>query len=73
MKQFQYIRAANQKAAISSLTKSTSAQFIAGGTNLIDLMKRGITSPDTIIDINSLPLRHRIVCRRSKNWCTCTQ
>ena len=57
MKQFQYIRAANQKAAISSLTKSTSAQFIAGGTNLIDLMKRGITSPDTIIDINSLPLK----------------
>jgi len=58
MKQFQYIRAANQKAAISALTKNTSAQFIAGGTNLIDLMKRGVTSPDTIIDINSLPLRH---------------
>lgn len=57
MKQFQYIKAANQKAAISSLSKNASAQFIAGGTNLIDLMKRGITSPDTIIDINSLPLK----------------
>ncbi len=58
MKQFQYIRAANQKAAISALTKNTSAQFIAGGTNLIDLMKRGVTAPDTIIDINSLPLKN---------------
>jgi xanthine dehydrogenase YagS FAD-binding subunit len=57
MKQFQYVRAANQKAAISALTKNASAQFIAGGTNLIDLMKRGITSPDTIIDINSLPIK----------------
>lgn len=58
MKQFQYIRASNQKSAISALTKNTSAQFIAGGTNLIDLMKRGIASPDTIIDINSLPLKN---------------
>lgn len=58
MKYFQYIKAANQKAAISSLSKNASAQFIAGGTNLIDLMKRGITSPDTIIDINSLPLKN---------------
>jgi len=58
MKQFQYIRAANQKAAIKALTKYPAAQFIAGGTNLIDLMKRGITTPDTIIDINSLPLKN---------------
>src|SRR3954453_12966573 len=57
MKQFQYIRAASEKAAISALTKNASAQFIAGGTNLIDLMKRGITAPDTIIDINGLPLK----------------
>lgn len=57
MKQFQYIKAPNQKAAISLLSKNASAQFIAGGTNLIDLMKRGITFPDTIIDINSLPLK----------------
>jgi xanthine dehydrogenase YagS FAD-binding subunit len=57
MKQFQYIRAANQKAAISALAKNASAQFIAGGTNLIDLMKRGVSSPDTLIDINSLPLK----------------
>ena len=57
MKQFQYVRATNEKAAISALTKNASAQFIAGGTNLIDLMKRGITAPDTIIDINGLPLR----------------
>lgn len=58
MKQFQYLRAANQKAAISALTKNASAQFIAGGTNLIDLMKRGVTAPDTIIDINNLPLKN---------------
>ncbi len=57
MKQFQYIRAANQKAAVSAVSKNASAQFIAGGTNLIDLMKRGVSSPDTLIDINNLPLK----------------
>ncbi|NHZ42561.1 FAD binding domain-containing protein [Massilia aquatica] len=32
------------------------AAFIAGGTNLVDLMKEGVVRPATLVDINSLPL-----------------
>ena len=54
---FEYIRTSNAKAAISAKTKSSSSQFIAGGTNLIDLMKSEVVSPDRLIDINGLPLK----------------
>lgn len=33
------------------------ARFIAGGTNLLDLMKENVTRPELLIDINGLPLR----------------
>lgn len=33
------------------------ARFIAGGTNLLDLMKENVTRPERLIDINGLPLR----------------
>jgi xanthine dehydrogenase YagS FAD-binding subunit len=58
MIQFEYVRPASQKAAIDTLSKDASAQFIAGGTNLIDLMKRGITTPQKLVDINNLPLKN---------------
>ncbi len=54
---FDYIRPSTQKAAIDALNKDATAQVIAGGTNLVDLMKRGVTSPQKLIDINNLPLR----------------
>lgn len=31
-------------------------KFIAGGTNLVDLMKAGVEAPDTLIDVSALPL-----------------
>ncbi|MBA2498283.1 MAG: xanthine dehydrogenase family protein subunit M [Chitinophagaceae bacterium] len=54
---FQYLRADTQKKAIDALAKDASAQFIAGGTNLVDLMKKGVTSPQRIVDITHLPLK----------------
>lgn len=54
---FDYIRASTAKAAVDAKNKNASSQFIAGGTNLVDLMKRGVTSPEKIIDINGLPLK----------------
>ena len=54
---FEYVRPQTQKAALEALAKDTTAQFIAGGTNLVDLMKRGITTPTRLVDINNLPLR----------------
>lgn len=55
---FDYIRPSSQKAAISALNSDATSQFIAGGTNLVDLMKRGVTSPQKLIDINDLPLKN---------------
>lgn len=54
---FDYARPSTSKAAIDALTKDATAQFIAGGTNLVDLMKRGVTAPQKLIDITSLPLK----------------
>lgn len=54
---FQFVRAAAVKSAISFATKDANATFIGGGTNLIDLMKRGVTAPEKLIDINQLPLK----------------
>lgn len=54
---FTYVRAASQKGAIAAVTRDPAAQFIAGGTNLVDLMKRGVTAPQKIVDINRLPLK----------------
>ena len=56
MNQFQYVRPKNQQAAIDAIAKDATAQFIAGGTNLIDLMKKGVTAPEKLVDINNLPL-----------------
>lgn len=54
MNPFNYKRAASPGAAFA-LVENNSA-FLAGGTNLIDLMKRGVTMPEKLIDINDIPL-----------------
>jgi xanthine dehydrogenase YagS FAD-binding subunit len=56
MNQFQYVRATKQQGAIDAVAKDANAKFIAGGTNLVDLMKRGIMTPQKLVDINRLPL-----------------
>ncbi len=57
MKHFEYVRPTKLKAALDAVTKDPNAVFIAGGTNLIDLMKRNIMAPDKLVDINKLPLK----------------
>lgn len=59
MKAFQYTRATTQQSAIDAIAKP-GTKIIAGGTNLIDLMKRGVTAPDKLVDINQLPLNYII-------------
>jgi xanthine dehydrogenase YagS FAD-binding subunit len=54
---FDYIKASSTKTAVEAKNKNASSQFIAGGTNLVDLMKRGVTAPEKLIDINGLPLK----------------
>src|SRR6267154_1761362 len=55
MKPFRYERAASLASACASATDPT-AKFIAGGTNLLDLMKLQIEQPTHLVDIGSLPL-----------------
>ncbi len=55
---FDYSRPLSVKAAIEAANRDAQAQFIAGGTNLVDLMKRGVMSPQKLIDINRLPLKN---------------
>lgn len=56
MKPFSYTRAETVQDAIAALAANPDAQLLAGGTNLIDLMKYDVMHPGTIVDINSLPL-----------------
>lgn len=51
MKPYTFEKAANTDAALRS--KNEKAQFIAGGTNLVDLLKKNIAQPDSLIDITS--------------------
>jgi len=55
MKSFRYERASEIASACASAARPT-AKFIAGGTNLVDLMKLQIETPAQLVDITRLPL-----------------
>ena len=55
MKAFTYQRADTAASAATAAVKP-GAKIIAGGTNLLDLMKLQVETPSTLIDINRLPL-----------------
>lgn len=56
MRAFSYQRAASAQEAASALACHPNAKVIAGGTNLLDLMKLDIEKPAHLIDISRLPL-----------------
>ncbi|KQR76026.1 FAD binding domain-containing protein [Rhizobium sp. Leaf341] len=56
MKSFTYERATSVEAAAKAAASHDAARFIAGGTNLLDLMKLEIETPTHLIDVNSLGL-----------------
>lgn len=60
MNNFNYVRAGSFEEASSELTGNQSARVIAGGTNIIDLMKYFLTSADTLVDINHIAGHHGI-------------
>ncbi|HEY2533767.1 MAG TPA: xanthine dehydrogenase family protein subunit M [Xanthobacteraceae bacterium] len=57
MRTFAYQRAADVRAATAAGAAGTGVRFIAGGTNLIDLMKLEIETPSRVVDISRLPLK----------------
>ena len=57
MTPFHYARASDVADAIRQIAADPSAKFIAGGTNLIDLIKYDVEGPARLIDISQLPLK----------------
>ena len=56
MKPFSYERATDLQGAARAVSGRPDAKFIAGGTNLIDLMKVRVETPSHLVDVNHLPL-----------------
>ena len=56
MKPFTYERATTPAEAAAAAARRPGAKFIAGGTNLLDLMKLQIEAPAHLIDVNGLSL-----------------
>jgi xanthine dehydrogenase YagS FAD-binding subunit len=56
MNPFTYTRATDAEQALKGVAENVGGKFLGGGTNLIDLMKMGVETPDALIDVNRLPL-----------------
>ena len=56
MKSFTYERVSTPAQAIAAVKRKPGAKFIAGGTNLLDLMKLQIETPTHLVDVNALGL-----------------
>jgi xanthine dehydrogenase YagS FAD-binding subunit len=59
MKPFDYVRPATPQQAVAAASQPGAA-YLAAGTNLLDLMKGGISRPDRLVDITHLPGLDRI-------------
>jgi xanthine dehydrogenase YagS FAD-binding subunit len=58
MKPFAYQRATSVDDAISAVAHHPEAIYLAGGTNIVDLLKLGVSRPQALVDITDLPLDH---------------
>jgi xanthine dehydrogenase YagS FAD-binding subunit len=56
VKAFTYERAASAAEAVTAVARTPGSKFIAGGTNLLDLMKLQIETPTHLIDVNGIGL-----------------
>src|SRR4028118_201517 len=56
MKSFKYSSATDAASAVRTVSANQTAKFLAGGTNLIDLMKEYVERPSELVDISRLNL-----------------
>ncbi|MGY2127406.1 FAD binding domain-containing protein [Blastococcus sp. SYSU DS0617] len=54
MREFRYERAADPAAAVALLAAEPEGAYLGGGTNLVDLMKLGVATPDVLVDVRRL-------------------
>jgi hypothetical protein len=56
MNRFEYQRVDQAATAVEAISRSREAKLLAGGTNLIDLMKNSVERPTRLVDINHVRL-----------------
>ena len=56
MRPFKYVRASDEAAAVRAVAANPQAKFLAGGTNLLDLMKEDVERPNELVDLGRLKL-----------------
>jgi xanthine dehydrogenase YagS FAD-binding subunit len=56
MRSFAYQRATEPESALAARAANSDSRYLGGGTNLVDLMKLGVETPDLLIDVTALSL-----------------
>ncbi|MEO8072986.1 MAG: FAD binding domain-containing protein, partial [Acidobacteriota bacterium] len=56
MRPFKYTKANDAANAVQNVSANANAKFLAGGTNIIDLMKEDVMRPDELVDVTRLNL-----------------
>ncbi|HYJ06776.1 MAG TPA: xanthine dehydrogenase family protein subunit M [Chthoniobacterales bacterium] len=56
MRPFKYVRASDAAAAVRAVAANPQAKFLAGGTNILDLMKEDVERPNELVDLTRLKL-----------------
>ena len=56
MRPFKYARASDPNGAVGTVAANPQAKFLAGGTNLLDLMKEDVERPNQLVDLTRLKL-----------------
>ncbi|HXI14155.1 MAG TPA: xanthine dehydrogenase family protein subunit M [Thermoanaerobaculia bacterium] len=56
MQPFEYSRVQDRDAALTALSAGKGSKLVAGGTNLLDLMKEHVETPRRLVDINDVPM-----------------
>jgi xanthine dehydrogenase YagS FAD-binding subunit len=56
MRPFKYVRASDPNAAVRAVAANPAAKFLAGGTNILDLMKEDVERPGELVDLTRLEL-----------------
>ncbi len=56
MKPFTFEQALDPASAVARVSGDAGAVYLAGGTNLVDHLKLGVATPDTVVDVSRLPL-----------------
>ncbi|MFF0574728.1 FAD binding domain-containing protein [Streptosporangium saharense] len=54
MRPFSYLRAQDAPSAVATATGRPETMYLAGGTNLVDLMRLGVAVPDVLVDVSGI-------------------